>query len=164
MADEGVEPIPSKVIADKGRGASSAYAPASASSSVEEARSFRHMSPYPRAAPSGSVPIPLAETASQVSRANRYARDVAVHALHQQLVSEREIARRLHLSRNTVHKFLQAETFPERRQPPYRGSILNPYKPYILERWKSGCWNGAPLLEEIRKLGYTDQTRSFALF
>jgi transposase len=150
-----VEPITSRAIAGRGRGVSSASAPASASSTVEEAKTFRHMSAYPRATPSGSVPVPPEETPSQISRANRYARDVAVRTLHQQLVSQREIARRLSLSRNTVHKFLQAETFPERSQPPYRGSILDSYKPHLLKRWKSGCWNGAQLLEEIRKLGYT---------
>jgi transposase len=146
-----VETITSRVTVDNGPGISSA----SASSAVEEAKSFRHMSPYPRATPSGSVPIPSTEMPSQISRANRYARYAAVHTLHQQLVSEREIARRLRLSRNTVHKFLQAETFPERHQRSYRGSTLDPYKPYVLERWKSGCWNSAQLLEEIKKLGYT---------
>jgi transposase len=141
-------------IPDKTHGALSAHVPSPASRAVEGSKSFRHMSPNLRAAPSGSVPIPPEETPSQVSRSNRYARFEAVRVLHQQLVPEREIARRLGMSRNTVHKFLQAETFPERSQTPYRGSILDPYKPYILERWKSGCWNGAQLLEEIKKLGY----------
>ena len=159
-----VETITSRAIADRGRGVSSAAAPASASSTVEEAKTFRHRSPYPRATPSGSVPVPPEETPSQISRSNRYARYEAVHALHQQLVSQREIARRLSLSRNTVHKFLQAETFPERSQPPYRGSILDPYKSHLLQRWKSGCWNGAQLLEEIRKLGYTGSDALFRSF
>ncbi len=68
------------------------------------------------------------------------------------------------MSRTTVHTFLTAKTFPERSQPPYRGSILDPYKPYILERWKSGCWNGAQLLEEIKKLGYTGSDALFRYF
>jgi transposase len=122
------------------------------------------LSPNPRATSSDSVPVPPEETPPQVSRSNRYARYEAVRALHQQLVSQREIARRLSLSRNTVRKFLQAETFPERSQPPYRGSILDPYKPYILARWKSGCWNGAQLLEEINRLGYTGSDTLFRLF
>jgi transposase len=155
-----VEVTTSRTTVDEGRGVSSACA----SSAVAEAKSFRHMSPSPRATPSGSVPIPPEEMPSQVSRANRYARYEAVRALHQQLVSEREIARRLRLSRNTVHKFLQAETFPERSLPPYRGSILDPYKPYILERWKSGCWNGAQLLEDIKTLGYTGSDALFRFF
>ncbi len=158
-----VETLTSRVIADKGPGVSSACLSASASRVGEEGKSFRRMSPYPRVTPSNSVPVPPAETPSQVSRTNRYARYEAVHALHQQLVSEREIARRLHLSRNTVHKFLQAETFPERRSPS-RGSILDPYKLYILERWKSGCWNGAQLLEEIKILGYTGSDALFRSF
>ena len=119
---------------DKTQGALSAPVPSPASRAVEGSKSCRHMSAYPRTTPSGSVPIPPEETPSQVSRSNRYARFEAVRVLHQQLVSEREIARRLSMSRNTVHKFLQARTFPERSQPPYRGSILDPYKPYILER------------------------------
>ena len=159
-----IETITSRAIADKGRGVSSACAPASASGAVDEAKSFRHMSPYPRATPSGSVPIPPEETPSQISRSNRYARYEAVRALHQQLVSEREIARRLKMSRQTVQKFLQAETFPERSQPPYRGSILDPYKPSILARWKSGCWNGTQLLAEIKKLGYTGSDALFRSF
>jgi len=128
----------------------------------EKTRSFRRMSP--RAIPSSSTFIPPAETPSQVSCTNRYARYEAVHSLHQQLLSEREIACRLKLSRNSVHKFLQAETFPERRQPPSRGSILDPYKSHILARWQAGCWNGTQLLEEIRKLGYIGSDALFRLF
>jgi transposase len=159
-----VETVTSKAIAGKGRGVSSAGTPASATSAGEGSKSFRHMSAYPRATPSSSVPVLPEETPSQISRSNRYARYEAVQVLHQQLVSERAIARRLHLSRNTVHKFLQAETFPERNLPPYRGSILDPYKPYILDRWKSGCWNGAQLLEEIKKLGYTGSAALFRFY
>lgn len=159
-----VEVTTSDAIPDKARGTSSADAPSFASRAVEGSKSFRHMSPHPRATPSSSVPTPPEEMPSQVSRSNRYARYEAVRALHQQLVSEREIARRLGMSRNTVHKFLQAEIFPERSRPPYRGGILDPYKPYILERWKSGCWNGAQLLEEIKKLGYTGSDALFRYF
>lgn len=122
------------------------------------------MSPYLRAAPSGSVPAPPEETPSQISRSNRYARYEAVRTLHQQGFSQRQIARRLSLSRQTVHRFLAAETFPERSQPPYRGSILDPYKPYILDRWKSGCWNGTQLYHEVKMRGYTGSDSLFRLF
>jgi hypothetical protein len=159
-----VEPIPSRTLADQGRGRSSAAEAASAASVVEEMKSFRHMSPYPRATPSGSVPLPLEETPAQLSRANRYTRYEAVRTLHQQLISQREIARHLSLSRNTVRKFLQAETFPERSPRPSRGSILDPYKPHILARWKAGCWNGAQILEEIKQLGYTGSEALFRYF
>ncbi|HJT59164.1 MAG TPA: transposase [Ktedonobacteraceae bacterium] len=149
-----VEVIPSKAMAGTAREVPSASTSAS-SCPVGGSKSFRHMSPYPRATPSGSVAIPEEETPSQISRANRYARYEAVRTLHQQFVSQREIARRLSLSRNTVRKFLQAETFPERSPRPYGGSLLDACKPYILERWKAGCWNGLQLLDEIKQRGYT---------
>src|SRR6266704_2284241 len=149
-----VEVIPSKPVADTAREAPSASA-SSSSCPVGGSKSFRHMSPYPRATPSGSVAIPPEETPSQISRANRYARYEAVRTLHQQLVSQREIARRFSLSRNTVRKFLQAETAPPPSPRPYRSSLLDAYKPYILERWKAGCWNGMQLLDEIQQRGYT---------
>lgn len=159
-----VETITSKAMTNARQGMPSVDVPVPALQVGKEAKTFRHMSPYPRAIPTSSVPIPPEETPSQVSRANRHARYEAVHTLHQRLVSERAIARRLHLSRNTVHKFLQAETFPERRQVPARGSILDPYKPHILARWQSGCWNGTQTLDEIRQLGYTGSDALFRLY
>jgi transposase len=135
-----------------------------ASRAAEVAKSFRHMSPHLRVASSGSAPLPPEETPSQISRSNRYARYEAVRTLHQQAISQREIARRLKLSRQTVQRFLTAETFPERSQPPYRGSVLDPYKPYILKRWQSGCWNGTQLYHEVKMRGYTGSDSLFRLF
>ncbi len=101
---------------------------------------------------------------SLVNRSNRYARYEAVRTLHQQAISQREIARRLSLSRQTVQRFLVAETAPPRSRPPYRGSLLDPYKPYILERWQSGCWNGTQLYYEVKMCGYTGSDSLFRLF
>lgn len=131
---------------------------------VERPKSFRHMSPQLRVASSGSAPTPPEETPSQVNRSNRYARYEAVRTLHQQAISQREIARRLSLSRQTVQRFLVAETAPPRSRPPYRGSLLDPYKPYILERWQSGCWNGTQLYYEVKMCGYTGSDSLFRLF
>jgi transposase len=63
-----------------------------------------------------------------------------------------------------VHKFLLAESFPERSRAAYQGSILDPYKPYILERWKAGCWNGSQLYSEVKALGYTGSEALCRLF
>ena len=46
----------------------------------------------------------------------------------------------------------------------YQGSILDPYKPYILDRWKAGCWNGSQLYSEVKELGYTGSEALFRLF
>jgi transposase len=130
----------------------------------EPEKHWRSMSPEPRHLPASSVHDEEVPSASQVSRTNRYARYEAVRALHQQAVSQREIARRLHLSRQTVHKFLVAESFPERSRSAYQGSLLDPYKPYILERWKAGCWNGSQLYSEVKARGYTGSVALFRLF
>lgn len=130
----------------------------------EPEKQWRSMSQEPRHLAASSEHSSVASSGSQVSRATRAARYEAVRALHQQAISAREIARRLHRSRQTVQKFLVAESFPERSTPPYRGSILDPYKPYILDRWKAGCWNGSQLYTEVKALGYTGSEALFRLF
>jgi transposase len=130
----------------------------------EPEKHWRSMSPEPRHLPASSVNDESAQSPSQVSRTNRYARYEGVRALHQQAISQREIARRLHLSRQTVRKFLVAESFPERSRSAHQGSILDPYKPYILERWKAGCWNGSQLYAEVKARGYTGSVALFRLF
>jgi transposase len=125
---------------------------------------FRSMSQEPRRSAHKSSGISAAEHRSQVSRANRYVRYEAVRALHQQAFSDREIARRLKLSRQTVHQFIVAEAFPEISRPPYRGSLLDPYKPYILQRWQEGCWNGTQIYTEIKARGYSGSDSLFRLF
>src|SRR5947209_8198717 len=130
----------------------------------EPEKHWRSMSKEPRHILARSANPSLAPSRSQVSRANRAARYEAVRALHQQAISAREIARRLHMSRQTVQKFLVSESFPERSNPAYRGSILDPYKPYILDRWKAGCWNGSQLYAEVKELGYTGSAALFRLF
>ena len=159
-----VEVPTSDAIPDKARGACSALSPPRAPEAEAGAKSFRKMSPHVPAAPSGSAPALPEETPSQVSRSNRSARYEAVRTLHQQAVSQREIAPRLKMSRRTVHRFLVADTFPERSRAPYRGSILDPYKPYLLERWKSGCWNGTQLSHEVRMRGYSGSDSLFRRF
>ena len=130
----------------------------------EPEKHWRSISKEPRQASAGQTSQTSAQSGSQVSHANRSARYEAVRALYQRAISQREIARRLNLSRQTVHRFLSADSFPERSRPPYRGSILDPYKPYVLERWKAGCWNGSQLYSEVKELGYTGSEALFRLF
>jgi transposase-like protein len=114
---------------------------------------FRTMSPKLRKR--GSAPPPAIQTPSQVRRANRHSRYEAVRALHQQGVSLHEIARRFGMARKTVRQFVRAESFPERSRPASRGSLLDPYKPYLLKGGPQGCCNSAQLYEEIKAAGYT---------
>jgi transposase len=57
-----------------------------------------------------------------------------------------------------VRKFIRAETFPERA--PHKGghrSILEPYIPYIHQRWAEGSHNALQLWREIKEKGYGGQ-------
>jgi transposase len=138
-------------IADQARGGLSAPAPSSASAALERSKFFRHRSPQLRVVSADSAPTSPEEMPAQVSRSNRYACYEVVQTLHQQALSQREIARRLKMSRRTVHRLLKAATFPERSRASYRGSILDADKPSLLDRWKAGCWNGAPLYSEVKQ-------------
>lgn len=64
------------------------------------------------------------------------------------------IARETGFDRKTIRKYLEAETTPQSKKRIKRGSKLDPYKAYLLERIKEGTTNCAVLMEEIRAKGY----------
>ena len=112
-------------IPKKARGKWKEIVAPDASEQRKPERPFRRMSPTLRRR--GSPSTTAAETYSQASRANRYSRYEAVRRLHQQALSQRAIARRLKISRQTIRRFLRAESFPERSTPAKKASILDPY-------------------------------------
>ena len=139
-------------IPHKARGRVKEVSAPQVSQQARSDRHFRTMSPKLRSR--GTAPKSSAPTSAQVSRANRYRRYQAVCTLHQQGFSQREITRRLKIGRETVRRFLRAESFPERSQPTRKARLLDPYKPYLLKRWQEGCWNGTQLYYEIKERGY----------
>lgn len=64
------------------------------------------------------------------------------------------IADRVGLHRDTVRAYLQASSFPERQPRSRQPSLLDPFKPYLVERWNAGCHTGTVLLREITAQGY----------
>lgn len=99
---------------------------------------------------------PKQQAQSTQRRTERVARYDAARALHRQGWPIRAIGRTLGLNRNTVRVYLRAETFPERqprvlRQP----GVLDPFIPYLIERWNAGCRNGTELWKAIDAQGYT---------
>lgn len=83
----------------------------------------------------------------------RYA---AVRALRAQDCPIREIARRLGLARNTVLKFANAASIDELlAKATRRPGILDPFKPYLGQRWNEGVTSAAALHDEIRARGWT---------
>ncbi|GLV53255.1 transposase [Dictyobacter sp. S3.2.2.5] len=141
--------------------------PASSSSdalALEQGKPFRNMSASPhKDAREAALPSPE-KLRSQVSRTNRCALYGTVRALHTQGCSERVIAQRLGIARQTVHRYLSAETFPERATPPPKGSLLDPYKPAILTLWQQECYNGTQIYHQVLSLGYTGSESLFRQF
>jgi transposase len=86
-------------------------------------------------------------------RRARQERFAEVHQLHQQGWPQVSIARHLRLSTTTVHRYLAMAALPE-HSTRQRTSQLDPYKPYLLERWNQGCHNAVQLRREIREQGY----------
>lgn len=88
-------------------------------------------------------------------RERRLARYEEVVSLYKQGAAIRTIARTLSLERKTVRRWVRADIFPERRSPRRQPGALDPFKPYLHERWESGCHNAAQLWREIQEQGYT---------
>jgi transposase len=127
----------------------------------ESEKYYRAMSPYPRERPTGMC---YDEFHKDARRDNRYARYEAVRTLYEQGFKKSEISRRLGLCRETITRFLEAGGFPERKPSPQKASILDAYKPYLLQRWQQRCWNGAQLYMEIKEKGYTGSQPLLTLF
>jgi transposase len=88
-------------------------------------------------------------------RERRLARYRQVWALHRDGWSGEAIARHLGISRRTVVRSLRHETFPERQGRSDAGrSLLDPWKPIVLERWNAGCRHSRRLFREIQSQGY----------
>jgi transposase len=77
-----------------------------------------------------------------------------VCALHEQGWMHKTIAAHLQLSSKTVSRWLAAGQFPERQSRTRPLGLLDPYKPYLRQRWAEGCRNGAQLRREIIAQGY----------
>ena len=73
-------------------------------------------------------------------------------ALRKLGMSQGAIAQQVGVGHSTVSRWLAAGTFPETRRGPYV-SRLDPYLPYIFQRWESGCHNMAGLFRELVALG-----------
>lgn len=90
-----------------------------------------------------------AEQHRQARRLRRYALYSEVQRLRTEGTSIREIGRRLHLHRTTVHRFL-ADQFPEQSARPKRPSLLDPHLPYLEAQLRTGRDNAMQLWRELR--------------
>jgi transposase len=98
-------------------------------------------------------------------RAARLERFMSVRNLSAQGLGQMAIAQTLGLSHHTVKRYLQAPVFPERKPRTARGGdLLDPYRPYLLQRWSEGCRNGLQLFREIQARGYASSRANVARF
>ena len=93
-----------------------AMAPLEASRAPDETAPEDQRAGVPQDQREASAARPLTEVSQrrQISRANRLARYEQIIALHRQGLSQRAIARQLHVSRKVVHRSLRAGTFASR--------------------------------------------------
>ena len=114
--------------------------------------------------PDGAVTVPVPPpvempTPAQQRAGQRQARRQALHqqvwALHHQGWTAPAIAQQVGLGLRTVQRDLRSTTFTGRKRRSDRGdSVLNPYKPYLLERWNAGCYTAMRLFRDLRQRGY----------
>jgi transposase len=95
----------------------------------------------------------------QASRQRRYARYAQVKRLQAAGRAIIQIARELHISRQTVRKYMASDTFPEVARPPRQKSILDPYVAELQERWDAGQHDNRQLLQALRERGYGGSVR-----
>jgi len=93
-------------------------------------------------------------TAAQVRRQTRVEE---AQQLYQTGWAVKVIASRLDVDRKTVRKYLKMPLPLAPIQRLHNDRFLDPYKPYILERWNAGCHNATQLLRELKQQGYAGQ-------
>lgn len=92
---------------------------------------------------------------------------MTIHVLIAQDLSQREIARRLGVSRNTVARYAASDEVPRYKQREPRPTKLAPFHDYVKARMDAAYPDviAAPaLLRELREKGYTGQLRSLQSF
>jgi transposase len=99
-------------------------------------------------------PLTAREEAGEAKRQHRIERFDQVHELHQQGKSMREIAVALDLDRETVARYVSADSCPERKPSHPRRAGVNGYRDYIDRRLNEGCDNAAELHRELTAQGF----------
>lgn len=77
-----------------------------------------------------------------------------IRDLHQKGWSKTAIAKETGFDRKTISKYLKSGKIPKSKPKDKRGSKLDPFRPYLLQRIQEGTTNCVVLLEEIEAMGY----------
>lgn len=95
-----------------------------------------------------------AEEESERRLALRRARYEAVTDLRAKGVTITDIARTVGLARTAVYRYLNEGPPQRRRQTAHGRRVLEPWEPYLLQRWGEGCHTATVLWREIRAKGF----------
>ena len=140
-------------------GAESAVAPALSSNQAplaQEAGISIEISGSSAAAETASPePQTRAARSKSARRAHRQARYQEIIGLHEQGTSLRGIAQQMGVGRHTVRRYIAVGSFPEITQRRQMPSILDPFEPYLRQRWLAGYQNALQLYREICDQGYS---------
>jgi transposase len=104
-----------------------------------------------------AAPIERPETGLAIRTRERYA---AVQDLVRQGVSRAAVSRRLRLDPQTVRRFAGASTVDELLVNTRRDGLIDPYRPYLHQRWNEGCTDATILHAEIRAQGFTGSDKT----
>jgi transposase len=96
------------------------------------------------------------QQASRQRRYERYAQVKRLQAVGRAII---QIGRELHISRQTVRKYIASDIFPEVARPPRQQSILDPYVAELQAQWDAGCHDNRQLLQALRERGYGGSVR-----
>ena len=113
----------------------------------------------PIAAPDPSPPDPTPESKpDEPVRSFRAGPDQweRARALRAQGWTIQAIGREISLSPKTVRRLLNRDTPPPQEYMHHRRvpRLIEPFLPYLLQRWADGCRNGRQLTRELEQLGY----------
>ena len=131
------------------------------SQTLDAVNALVHQQPVPLPDGAMAVPVPPHDISlpAQQRAAQRQARRQTLHTqvwtLHRQGWTAPAIAQQVGVSLRTVQRDLRSATFAGRKRRSDLGdSVLNPYKPYLLERWHAGCYTAMRLFRDLRQRGY----------
>jgi transposase len=102
-------------------------------------------------------PMRATERRSQAAQERRDARFAEAARLREQGLSLKAIARTIGVERRTVRRWLRAGQAPTWRHTDRGTSILDPHRPYLEERWRSGSRNAAALWRDLKERGFAGQ-------
>jgi transposase len=147
---------------------------------VERNRHHLHGIELPPVSPEGSEPslemepVPRPRQPAQRSPIEKATRDARYQhrlALRQQVQGLREqgesilgITQRLALNRSTVYRYLRGQAESGAVRTRHVSSMLDPFLPYLCQRWSEGCHNGNQLWRELRERGYRGSRKMVAVW